>query len=228
MFEQQQLSGYWQTVLEQEMTKDYFKQLTRFLEKEYASKTIYPPKEEVFNALALTNYEDVRVVILGQDPYHGPGQAEGLSFSVKSGMPLPPSLRNIYKELADDLKVTTPTDGSLQSWAKQGVLLLNAVLTVQAHQAHSHKKQGWETFTDCLIDELNQREKPIVFILWGKPAQTKSQRIDQSRHFIIEAPHPSPLSSYRGFFGSNPFSKSNEILISMGDNEIDWSNTRKF
>lgn len=173
MFEQQQLSGYWQTVLEQEMTKDYFKQLTRFLEKEYASKTIYPPKEEVFNALALTNYEDVRVVILGQDPYHGPGQAEGLSFSVKSGMPLPPSLRNIYKELADDLKVTTPTDGSLQSWAKQGVLLLNAVLTVQAHQAHSHKKQGWETFTDCLIDELNQREKPIVFILWGKPAQTK-------------------------------------------------------
>lgn len=228
MFEQQQLSGYWQTVLEQEMTKDYFKQLTRFLEKEYASKTIYPPKEEVFNALALTNYEDVRVVILGQDPYHGPGQAEGLSFSVKSGMPLPPSLRNIYKELADDLKVTTPTDGSLQSWAKQGVLLLNAVLTVQAHQAHSHKKQGWETFTDCLIDELNQREKPIVFILWGKPAQTKSQRIDQSRHLIIEAPHPSPLSSYRGFFGSKPFSKSNEILISMGDNEIDWSNTRKF
>lgn len=221
------LKGKWFELYQTAERQPYFQQLQRFLTTEYAEKTIYPPREIIFKALELTPFESVKVVILGQDPYHGADQAEGLSFSVKSGLPVPPSLRNIYKEMADDLAVTVPADGSLNSWATQGVLLLNTVLTVRAHQPNSHKQQGWETFTDSLISALNEREQPVVFILWGKPAQQKRLQIDTDRHFIIEGPHPSPLSSYRGFFGSKPFSQTNTILESIGVEPIDWSHLKQ-
>ena len=183
---------------------------------------IHPDMYHIYEALELTPYEEVKVVILGQDPYHGENQAHGLSFSVQPGVKIPPSLRNIYKELYDDLGIAPVQHGNLVSWAKQGVLLLNTVLTVREGQAYSHRGKGWERLTDTIIEKLNEREKPIVFILWGKPAQEKIKMIDKSRHIIITSPHPSPLSASRGFFGSKPFSKTNDALLALGEEPIDW------
>lgn len=216
------LNNSWASLLSEEFEKPYYQQLREFLNIEYDTETIYPDKEDVFNALRYTDYEDVKVVILGQDPYHGPGQAHGLSFSVQPGVALPPSLRNIFKELHADLGCLIPKNGYLKKWTDQGVLLLNTVLTVRKGEAHSHKGQGWEVFTDKIITLLNEREKPVIFILWGKPAQSKLKLIDESRHKIIKSVHPSPLSARRGFFGSKPFSKVNEILTELGEQEIDW------
>ncbi|MEK4762057.1 uracil-DNA glycosylase [Viridibacillus sp. FSL E2-0187] len=220
------LDNDWQRVLSTEFNLPYFLQLQNFLENEYATQTIYPPKSEVWNAFRYTSYDDVKVVILGQDPYHGAGQAHGLSFSVKQGVKHPPSLQNMLKELESDLGFTIPLDGTLTKWAEQGVLMLNTVLTVREGQAHSHKKQGWEQFTDTVIQKLSDREQPIIFVLWGKPAQQKKRLIDTSRHAIIEAPHPSPLSSYRGFFGSKPYSKINAQLQEWGVSPIDFDLTK--
>ena len=189
---------------------------------EYATKDIFPEKENIFNALKLTPYSKVKVVIVGQDPYHGVGEAHGLSFSVQKGVKIPPSLRNIYKELESDLGIAPATHGDLSSWAQQGVLLLNTVLTVREGEANSHRKKGWETFTDHVIAYLNARSTPIVFILWGKPAQAKGAMIDTNKHVIIQSFHPSPLAASRGFFGSRPFSKANQALIQLGEQPIDW------
>lgn len=213
----------WQTILGEELEKPYYRQLRQFLKEEYETKVIYPKKEEIFNALHYTSYENVKVVLLGQDPYHGPNQAHGLSFSVQPGVKTPPSLRNIFKELQDDLGVPVPADGYLKSWADNGVLLLNTVLTVREGEAHSHKGMGWETFTDAVIKSLNEKEEPVVFLLWGKPAQSKIPLIDTGKHYVLTSVHPSPLSARRGFFGSRPFSKVNEILKAEGRDEIDWS-----
>ncbi len=212
----------WQEVLSPEFSKDYYLHLREFLKKEYASQKIHPDMYRIYEALELTPYEEVKVVILGQDPYHGENQAHGLSFSVQPGVKIPPSLRNIYKELNDDLGIAPVQHGNLVSWAKQGVLLLNTVLTVREGQAYSHRGKGWERLTDTIIEKLNEREKPIVFILWGKPAQEKIKMIDKSRHIIITSPHPSPLSASRGFFGSKPFSKTNDALLALGEEPIDW------
>ena len=212
----------WEALLEPEMQKPYYRELRQFLIGEYRTHRIYPDMYAIFNALHYTAYEDVKVVILGQDPYHGPGQAHGLSFSVLPGVPAPPSLLNIFKELQDDLGCTIPNNGCLKPWAEQGVLLLNAVLTVREHQAASHQGRGWEQFTDHIIELLNQREKPLAFILWGSPARRKKAMITNPRHFIVESPHPSPLSAFRGFFGSKPFSRVNEFLKSTGQEPIDW------
>ncbi|HAQ4728009.1 TPA: uracil-DNA glycosylase [Enterococcus faecium] len=212
----------WQEVLSSEFSKDYYLHLREFLKKEYASQKIHPDMYHIYEALELTPYEEVKVVILGQDPYHGENQAHGLSFSVQPGVKIPPSLRNIYKELYDDLGIAPVQHGNLVSWAKQGVLLLNTVLTVREGQAYSHRGKGWERLTDTIIEKLNEREKPIVFILWGKPAQEKIKMIDKSRHIIITSPHPSPLSASRGFFGSKPFSKTNDALLALGEEPIDW------
>ena len=212
----------WEALLEPEMQKPYYRELRQFLIGEYRTHRIYPDMYAIFNALHYTAYEDVKVVILGQDPYHGPGQAHGLSFSVLPGVPAPPSLLNIFKELQDDLGCTMPNNGCLKPWAEQGVLLLNAVLTVREHQAASHQGRGWEQFTDHIIELLNQREKPLAFILWGSPARRKKSMITNPRHFIVESPHPSPLSAFRGFFGSKPFSRVNEFLKSTGQEPIDW------
>lgn len=212
----------WAALLKEEFTKTYYIQLCEFLEDEYSNRPIYPEKKDIFNALHLTPFEKVKVVILGQDPYHGPNQAHGLSFSVKPGVALPPSLRNIFIELENDLGCLIPDHGYLVNWSNQGVLLLNTVLTVRSGQAHSHKGMGWETFTDRVIELLNQKDTPVVYILWGSAAQKKQVLIDTTKHFIIKSPHPSPLSSYRGFFGSKPFSKVNEILKQHGLVEIDW------
>ena len=212
----------WQELLEDEMEKEYYKQLRDFLVEEYNTQTIYPDKYDIFNALHLTAYKDVKVVILGQDPYHGPNQSHGLAFSVKKGVGIPPSLRNIYKELKDDLGIEIPNNGYLYRWARQGILLLNTSLTVRAGQANSHNKIGWERFTDIIISLLNDRKKPVVFILWGNKAKTKEKLIANPRHFIIKSVHPSPLSASRGFFGSKPFSKTNEFLKSIGREPIDW------
>ena len=212
----------WEALLEPEMQKPYYRELRQFLIGEYRTHRIYPDMYAIFNALHYTAYEDVKVVILGQDPYHGPGQAHGLSFSVLPGVPAPPSLLNIFKELQDDLGCTMPNNGCLKPWAEQGVLLLNAVLTVREHQAASHQGRGWEQFTDHIIELLNQREKPLAFILWGSPARRKKAMITNPRHFIVESPHPSPLSAFRGFFGSKPFSRVNEFLKSTGQEPIDW------
>ncbi|GAA3405570.1 uracil-DNA glycosylase [Paenibacillus hodogayensis] len=217
-----QFRNDWAPLLETEFAKPYYTELRRFLAEEYRSRTIYPDMYDIYAALHLTSYEDTKVVILGQDPYHGPGQAHGLSFSVKPGVPAPPSLQNIFKELHDDLGCFIPNNGYLVHWAEQGVLLLNTVLTVQAHTANSHRGHGWESFTDRVIAMLNERDKPVVFILWGSPAQKKAQYIDTSKHFIIRSPHPSPLSAYRGFFGSKPFSRANRFLSEHGMKEIDW------
>ena len=203
----------WQEVLSSEFSKDYYL---------HASQKIHPDMYHIYEALELTPYEEVKVVILGQDPYHGENQAHGLSFSVQPGVKIPPSLRNIYKELYDDLGIAPVQHGNLVSWAKQGVLLLNTVLTVREGQAYSHRGKGWERLTDTIIEKLNEREKPIVFILWGKPAQEKIKMIDKSRHIIITSPHPSPLSASRGFFGSKPFSKTNDALLALGEEPIDW------
>ncbi|RLJ90898.1 uracil-DNA glycosylase [Planococcus citreus] len=215
-------SNDWQEILGEEFGKSYYKELREFLKDEYAKESIYPVKENIWNAFEHTAYQDVKAVILGQDPYHGPNQAHGLSFSVQPGIAHPPSLRNIFKELEDDIGCEKPVDGTLTKWSDQGVLMLNTVLTVRQGQAHSHQKKGWEQFTDEVIRKLSARKEPVIFILWGKPAQMKKRLIDTERHDIIEAPHPSPLSAHRGFFGSKPFSKVNKLLQSRGEEPIDF------
>lgn len=217
------LHNDWQVVLEKEFELLYMLQLFAQLKEAYQTTTVYPPREKVFSAFELTPYSEVKVVILGQDPYHGPHQANGLSFSVEKGTAFPPSLRNIFKELVDDIGCTYPQNGDLTNWAKQGVLLLNTTLTVREGEPMSHVGMGWETFTDQVLKYLNEKQSPIVFVLWGKHARNKAKLIDKTRHFIIESAHPSPLSAYRGFFGSHPFSQTNEFLISKGINPIDWS-----
>lgn len=212
----------WGQYLKEEMAQPYYRQLRQFLIGEYSTKQVYPDMYSIFNALHYTSYADTKVLILGQDPYHEPGQAHGLSFSVQPNVPPPPSLVNIFKELETDLGCTVPNNGCLEPWARQGVLLLNTVLTVQAHRANSHRDKGWEIFTDKIISLLNQREKPVAFILWGSPARRKKAMITNPQHFIVESPHPSPLSAYRGFFGSRPFSKVNKFLESVGEEPIDW------
>ncbi|GFP78548.1 uracil-DNA glycosylase [Clostridium fungisolvens] len=212
----------WDSLLKDEFEKEYYLKLRRFLVSEYEKKTIFPDKYDIFNALHYTSYSDVKVVILGQDPYHGPNQAHGLSFSVKPGVKIPPSLLNMYKELKDDLGCYIPNNGYLKKWADQGVLLLNTSLTVVASEANSHKSIGWEIFTDKIISLLNERKDPIVFILWGNNAISKEKLITNGWHHIIKSVHPSPLSASRGFFGSKPFSKTNRFLESIGKTPIDW------
>ena len=212
----------WDKILEEEFKKDYFIKLMNGVREEYKKKTIYPRKDQVFNAFRYTPYKDVKVVILGQDPYHGEGEAEGLSFSVPLNIRKPPSLVNIFKELHDDLGCQVPNHGSLHSWAKEGVLLLNAVLTVVKDHAASHQGMGWETFTDDVIKLVNEKEEPVVFILWGRYARSKKKLITNPKHYVIESAHPSPLSAYNGFFGSRPFSKANKYLESCGIKPINW------
>lgn len=212
----------WGQYLKEEMAQPYYRKLRQFLIGEYSTKQVYPDMYSIFNALHYTSYADTKVLILGQDPYHEPGQAHGLSFSVQPNVPPPPSLVNIFKELETDLGCTVPNNGCLEPWARQGVLLLNTVLTVQAHRANSHRDKGWEIFTDKIISLLNQRDKPVAFILWGSPARRKKAMITNPQHFIVESPHPSPLSAYRGFFGSRPFSKVNKFLESVGEEPINW------
>lgn len=216
------LKNDWEPLLEPEFHKDYYLKLREFLKDEYTTKTIYPDMYDLFNALKYTPYEKVKVVILGQDPYHEPGQAHGLSFSVKPGVPQPPSLQNIFKELHDDLGCAIPRHGCLIEWARQGVLLLNTVLSVRRGAANSHKGKGWEQFTDAVIRDLNARETPIVFILWGRNAQAKEVLITNPQHFIIKSSHPSPFSAHYGFFGSHPFSRANHDLESAGETPINW------
>lgn len=216
------ITGEWEKALRDEFSKEYYKNLYSFVKDEYSKYVVYPPSDQLFSALAETPLEDVKVVILGQDPYHEPGQAHGMCFSVKPGVPAPPSLVNIYKELHDDIGCYIPNNGYLVKWAKQGVLLLNTVLTVREHAANSHRNRGWETFTDAIIKRVNEKESPVVFILWGSPAAKKESMLNNPKHLILKAPHPSPLSSYRGFFGSKPFSKTNEFLVSNGLAPIDW------
>ena len=213
----------WNEILAEEMEKDYYQELQAFVQKRRAEVRVFPKEKNVFNALELTSFESVKVVILGQDPYHGFGQAHGLSFSVQKGIPLPPSLKNIYKELQEDIGGEFPTEGDLSHWAKQGVLLLNTVLTVEEGNANSHKGKGWERLTNRLIESLNELNHPVIFILWGKPAQDKEKLIINPNHVILKAPHPSPLSAYRGFFGSKPFSRVNNILIQQGQTPIRWT-----
>ncbi|MGW6190514.1 uracil-DNA glycosylase [Bacillus cereus] len=216
------LQNDWGPLLGPEFEKEYYKDLANLLKEEYEEHVIYPKKEDIFNALQYTSYENTKVVILGQDPYHGPNQAHGLSFSVQPGIKTPPSLLNMYKELRDEYGYEIPNNGYLVKWAEQGVLLLNTVLTVRQGEANSHKGKGWEHFTDRVIELLNEREKPVVFILWGRHAQAKKKLITNTNHHIIESVHPSPLSARRGFFGSKPYSKVNEILSNMDEKEIDW------
>ena len=213
----------WNEILAEEMQKDYFQELQAFVQKRREEVRVFPEEKNVFNALELTPFESVKVVILGQDPYHGFGQAHGLSFSVQKGIPLPPSLKNIYKELQEDIGGEVPIEGDLSHWAKQGVLLLNTVLTVEEGNANSHKGKGWERLTNRLIESLNELKHPVIFILWGKPAQDKEKLIINPNHVILKAPHPSPLSAYRGFFGSKPFSRVNDILIQQGQTPIRWT-----
>ncbi len=216
------LPASWKHRLAPEFEKPYFQKLQDFLEEEREKYTVYPPKDEVFSALKLTPYEDVNVVILGQDPYHDANQAHGLAFSVRPGVPLPPSLRNIFKELKNDLGCKIPNNGCLVPWAEQGVLLLNTVLTVRAHQANSHRNKGWEKFTDQVIRTVDEKDEQVIFVLWGGNAQKKRSLIDLDKHAIIESVHPSPLSAKNGFFGSRPFSAINELLRAAGKDEIDW------
>lgn len=216
------LKNDWQDLLQDEFNEAYYQELRTFLIHEYQTKTIYPDMYDIYNALHYTTYKDVKVVILGQDPYHGPHQAHGLSFSVKPNVPIPPSLLNIFKELHNDIGCYIPNNGYLKKWSDQGVMLLNTVLTVRAGQANSHRNMGWEHFTDRIIHCLNERNDPIVFILWGRPAESKMKIINSSKHTILKSAHPSPLSASRGFFGSKPFSKANQFLISMGKEPIDW------
>ncbi len=211
----------WDVVLKDELKKDYFRKLGIFVKNEYKTKTIFPPYQNIFDALRFTDYDDVKVVILGQDPYHGLKEAHGLSFSVKQGVPMPPSLQNIFKELYNDLGIKR-LDSDLTSWAKEGVLLLNSIMTVEKDKPLSHKDKGWEIFTDTIISKLNEREQPVIFVLWGSYARSKKELITNSRHKIIESVHPSPLSANRGFFGSKPFSKINKYLKELGKEEIKW------
>lgn len=212
----------WKTILEAEQQQDYFKNLMTFLDKEYQKKNIFPPRNELFSCFQACDYEDVSVVIIGQDPYHGIGQAHGLCFSVKPGVKLPPSLKNIYKELESDVGITPSKSGYLMSWAKQGVLMMNAVMSVEEGKAASHRKKGWEIFTDHIMMKLNEHEKPLVFILWGNYAIDKAKVITNPKHLLIKGVHPSPLSAYHGFFGSKPFSACNEFLKANNRAEIDW------
>lgn len=216
------ITNDWLPALKDEFRKPYYAKLFQFVQKEYNTTQVFPPAEDIFNAFHLTPLNEVKVVILGQDPYHNVGQAHGLCFSVQPQVEIPPSLVNIYQELHDDLGCYIPNNGYLVKWAKQGVLLLNTVLTVRAHLANSHRGMGWEEFTDAAIRALNQQDRPIVFILWGRPAQLKASMLNNPNHLILEAPHPSPLSAYRGFFGSRPFSKTNDFLASHGVTPIDW------
>ena len=216
------ISNDWLAPLKPEFSKPYYAKLYKKVMEEYHTRLIYPPADDIFNAFALTPLAKVKVVILGQDPYHGDGQAHGLCFSVKPDVEIPPSLVNIYQELHDDLGCYIPNNGYLTKWAGQGVLLLNTVLTVRAHQANSHRGIGWEEFTDAAIRILNEQDRPIVFILWGRPAQMKKAMLNNPKHLSLEAPHPSPLSAYRGFFGSRPFSKTNAFLEEHGLGGIDW------
>ena len=217
-----QIGNDWDDILKEERKKDYYINLRKKLIYEYKNYTVYPNMYDIFNALKKVSYKDVKVVILGQDPYHAQGQAHGFSFSVKKGIKTPPSLQNIYKELHNDLGLYIPNNGNLIKWANQGVLLLNSTLTVRAHQANSHKDLGWSILTDNIIKILNARSKPIVFILWGKFAQSKEELITNDRHLIIKSAHPSPFAAHRGFFGSRPFSKTNEFLQKNNIKPIDW------
>ncbi|MFS0653996.1 uracil-DNA glycosylase [Bacillus sp. 179-C3.3 HS] len=216
------LNDSWWAVMKSEFEQPYYQELREWMKEEYHTHLVFPKQEDIFRALHLTDYDEVKVVILGQDPYHGPGQAHGLSFSVQPGVKHPPSLRNIFQELKDDLGCPVPNHGSLVSWAEQGVLLLNTVLTVRKGEANSHKGKGWERVTDRVIDVLNERDQPVVFVLWGRHAQKKKERIDENKHYIIESPHPSPFSARNGFFGSRPFSRINAHLKQMGLEEINW------
>ena len=216
------IGNKWDELLSDEYKEKYFEELLEFVKNEYKTKTIYPKQNEVFNAFRYTDYDNLKVVILGQDPYHGPNQAEGLSFSVSNEVLKPPSLKNIFKELESDLKIHFPEANSLKPWAKQGVLLLNAVLTVEEHKPTSHKDKGWEHFTDDVIKIINNKEEPVVFILWGAYARDKKKLITNPKHLIIESAHPSPFSARNGFFGSRPFSRTNEFLKKNGIKEIDW------
>ncbi|CEN75852.1 Uracil-DNA glycosylase (UDG) [[Clostridium] sordellii] len=212
----------WDELLKGEFEKPYYLELREFLKNEYSTKIIYPNMYDIFNALKYTSYKDTKVLILGQDPYHGENQAHGLAFSVKPGVKTPPSLLNMYKELNSEYGCFIPNNGYLVPWTEQGILLLNTALTVRAHEANSHKGKGWEIFTDNIIKLLNERQDPVIFVLWGNNARSKKKLIDTQKHYIIESAHPSPLSASRGFFGSKPFSKINEILISLGKMPIDW------
>ncbi len=213
----------WQPAMQAEFRKPYYKELYEFVKEEYRTHVIYPPSEDIFNALHLTPLSEVKVLILGQDPYHNVHQAHGLSFSVLPDQKeIPPSLQNIYKELADDTGCYIPNNGFLEKWAKQGVLLLNTVLTVRAHQANSHQGKGWEQFTDAVIRAVNEQDRPVVYMLWGRPAQSKIPMLDNPKHLILKAPHPSPLSAYRGFFGCRHFSQANAFLTEHGLEPVDW------
>lgn len=216
------IDSSWKEHLQQEFDKPYFKELTDFVRQEYSTTEVFPPARLIFNAFDLCPFDQVKVVIIGQDPYHGPGQAHGLCFSVNDGIQFPPSLKNIFKEIESDLGRPVPASGNLTRWAQQGVLLLNATLTVRAHQAGSHQKRGWETFTDAVIRELATRRDGLVFILWGSYAQKKGAFIDRDRHLVLQSAHPSPLSAYNGFFGNHHFSQANHWLESHGQHPIDW------
>jgi len=216
------IESSWKKVLKEEFEKPYFKNLVDFVKSEYETQKVYPPGKQIFSAFEHTPFDEAKVVIIGQDPYHGPKQANGLCFSVADGVQKPPSLQNIFKELHDDLGKPIPTSGNLERWADQGVLLLNATLTVRASQAGSHQNKGWEQFTDAVIQKLSDEKENLVFILWGAYAQKKGSIIDTQKHFIIKSAHPSPFSVHNGFFGSRPFSKTNSYLKSIGKNEINW------
>lgn len=218
----QAMNESWEEFLKNEWKQEYFKKLSAFLSQEYRKHIVYPKKDDVFSAFSYASYLDTKVVILGQDPYHQPHQAHGLSFSVAPSVPIPPSLANIFKELSDDCKIPKPTKGSLIPWAKQGVLMINAVLTVVANKPNSHKNKGWETFIDHVFEKLNNHPKPIVFVLWGNNAQQKERLITNQKHYIIKSAHPSPLSAYRGFFNSKPFSQINTYLEEANRTPIDW------
>ena len=216
------ISNDWLEAVGNEFHKPYYSGLYRFIQEEYSTHVVYPPADDIFNAFHFTPLKDVKVLILGQDPYHEEGQAHGLAFSVLTGQEIPPSLVNIYQELHDDLGCSIPDNGYLKKWADQGVLLLNTVLTVRAHQANSHQGKGWEKFTDAIIQAVNAQDRPIVCMLWGRPAQSKKPMLTNPKHLILEAPHPSPLSAYRGFFGCKHFSRCNDYLVNNGLQPIDW------
>ncbi|MBT9177163.1 MAG: Uracil-DNA glycosylase [Firmicutes bacterium] len=212
----------WDKLLQEEFSKDYYLRLRSFLKQEYRQATVFPPAVEIYAALRTTSFQATKVVLLGQDPYHGDGQAHGFAFSVPVGVPLPPSLRNILQELQADLRCELPNHGCLEAWAKQGVLMLNAVLTVRANAAASHAERGWEQFTDRVVELLNEKPQPVVFLLWGKYAQTKGRLVTNPHHLVLRAPHPSPLSAHRGFFGCRHFSRANTFLLETGQPPIDW------
>lgn len=222
MIENLKINNDWQNVLESELEKEYFKNLSKFVNEEFQNKTCFPIKEDIFSAFNYCSFEDLKVVIIGQDPYHSIGQANGLSFSVNKGVKHPPSLVNIFKEIQTDLEVSYPISGDLSGWAKQGVLLLNATLTVRKGEARSHQNKGWETFTDAVIQKISEHKRGIVFLLWGKFAQKKVSIINTQKHIILKAPHPSPLGAWRGWFGSKHFSKTNQFLKSQNKESIQW------